>query len=87
MEPSVQNEGISQDGADNIELAAKEVPRGEYQLETEEEESMAARIERLGRERPKAFDSLWAEAGFVLSVSMSQVLTVSKIAPSNLRTV
>ncbi|TVY67355.1 Drug resistance protein, partial [Lachnellula suecica] len=39
------------------------------------EESMEARIERLGRQRPEAFKSLWAEIGFVFSISMSQVLS------------
>ena len=41
------------------------------------EESMEARIERLGRARPEVFDSLWSEIVFVFSISMSQVLTVS----------
>jgi hypothetical protein len=41
------------------------------------EESIEERIQRLGRQRPKVFDSLWAEIGFVFSICMSQVLTVS----------
>ncbi len=40
------------------------------------EESMEARLERLGRQRPEVFESLWAEVGFVFSISMSQVLSV-----------
>ncbi|KAH0533887.1 hypothetical protein FGG08_007494 [Glutinoglossum americanum] len=40
-----------------------------------EEESFEARIERLGRERPPQFKSLWAEIGFCFSISMSQILT------------
>jgi len=48
----------------------------------EEEESLEARIERLGRERPPKFKSLWAEIGFVFSISMSQVLSVRVILPS-----
>jgi hypothetical protein len=40
------------------------------------EESTEARIERLGRQRPEVFGSIWAEIGFVFSISMSQVLTV-----------
>jgi hypothetical protein len=40
------------------------------------EESTEARIERLGRQRPEVFKSIWEEIGFVFSVSMSQVLTV-----------
>jgi hypothetical protein len=41
------------------------------------DESVEARIERLGRQRPEVFGSLWAEIGFVFSISMSQVLSVS----------
>jgi len=40
------------------------------------EESLEARLERLGRQRPEVFGSLWAEIGFVFSISMSQVLSV-----------
>lgn len=40
------------------------------------EESIEARLERLGRQRPEVFGSMWAEIGFVFSISMSQVLTV-----------
>ncbi|KAH8682923.1 major facilitator superfamily domain-containing protein [Tricladium varicosporioides] len=36
---------------------------------------MEARLERLGRQRPEVFDSIWAEIGFVFSISMSQILT------------
>ncbi|KFY97626.1 hypothetical protein V500_01972 [Pseudogymnoascus sp. VKM F-4518 (FW-2643)] len=43
--------------------------------EAREEESLEARIERLGRERPQQFKSLWAEVVFVFSISMSQVLS------------
>ncbi|KAH8598189.1 MFS multidrug transporter-like protein [Bisporella sp. PMI_857] len=39
------------------------------------EESPEARLERLGRQRPDVFGSLWAEVGFVFSISMSQVLS------------
>lgn len=46
-------------------------------VEGQEEESLEAKIERLGRERPKQFKSLWAEIVFIFSMSMSQVLTVS----------
>jgi hypothetical protein len=41
------------------------------------EESIESRLERLGRQRPEVFESLWAEIGFVFSISMSQVLSVS----------
>ena len=39
------------------------------------EESLEARIERLGRERPPVFTTLWSEIPFVFSVTMSQLLT------------
>ena len=41
-----------------------------------DEESLEVRLERLGRERPACFRSTWREAGFVFSISMSQVLAV-----------
>lgn len=40
------------------------------------EESERARIERLGRERPPQFKSIWAELGFVYSIVTSQLLAV-----------
>jgi hypothetical protein len=43
------------------------------------EESLEARLERLGRQRPEVFSSVWAEIGFVFSISMSQVLSVSRL--------
>lgn len=46
------------------------------------EEPLEARLERLGRQRPEVFASVWAEIGFVFSISMSQVLSV--IPSSNL---
>ena len=42
-----------------------------------DEETHEARIERLGRQRPEKFKTLWAEIGFVFSIVMSQVMTVS----------
>ena len=39
------------------------------------EESLEARIERLGRERPPAFATIWNEVAFVFSITMSQLLT------------
>ncbi len=39
------------------------------------EESLEARIERLGRERPPAFKTIWSEIAFVFSITMSQLLT------------
>lgn len=40
------------------------------------EESAANRLERLGRQRPDVFLTIWSEIGFIFSISMSQVLTV-----------
>jgi hypothetical protein len=40
------------------------------------EESLEVRLEQLGRQRPEVFGSVWAEIGFVFSISMSQVLSV-----------
>ncbi|KAJ9416475.1 major facilitator superfamily domain-containing protein [Fusarium oxysporum] len=39
------------------------------------DESLQARIERLGRERPPIFTTRWSEIIFVFSISMSQFLT------------
>lgn len=39
------------------------------------EETLSARIERLGRQRPAVFTSLSREVAFVFSISMSQLLT------------
>jgi hypothetical protein len=42
-------------------------------------ESERDRIERLGRQRPDKFSSIWKEAAFVYSVVMSQAITVRLI--------
>jgi MFS family permease len=39
------------------------------------EETLEAKIERLGRARPPAFKSIWSEIAFVFSICMSQLLT------------
>ncbi|POS86780.1 hypothetical protein EPUL_001371 [Erysiphe pulchra] len=39
------------------------------------EESLQSRLKRLGSQRPEVFSSLWAEIGFIFSISMSQILT------------
>ena len=43
--------------------------------ESELEESLDARIHRLGRERPPTFKTVWTEIAFVFSICMSQILT------------
>jgi hypothetical protein len=46
-------------------------------LKINHEETHEARIERLGRQRPEQFKTLWAEIGFVFSIVMSHVMSVS----------
>lgn len=52
-------------------------PRADEQDAVERfvEESLEAKIERLGRERPAAFKTIWSEIAFVFSITMSQLLT------------
>ncbi|KAK4565598.1 hypothetical protein LTR86_004215 [Recurvomyces mirabilis] len=50
----------------------------EYQNDVEgdaTEESLDARVQRLGRERPGVFLTAWSEVAFVFSIIMSQLLT------------
>ncbi|KAK4507691.1 hypothetical protein PRZ48_001426 [Zasmidium cellare] len=42
---------------------------------TSDGETDAARIERLGRQRPEKLDSMWKEVGFVFSITVSQLLS------------
>ncbi|KAH3484100.1 hypothetical protein KXW98_007180, partial [Aspergillus fumigatus] len=48
------------------------------------EEDCEARIERLGRERPPCFSSLWSELTFCFSIVMSQILAEYFISGSNI---
>ena len=57
-----------------------EMPAPSKALEPAMEESTEARIERLGRERPGVFSTIWAEIGFIFSIAMSQILAVSSHA-------
>ncbi|KHJ31090.1 putative mfs multidrug transporter [Erysiphe necator] len=43
--------------------------------QSEFEESLKSRLKRLGSQRPEVFSSIWAEIGFIFSISMSQILT------------
>jgi hypothetical protein len=61
--------------ADAIEIAGLQGKRADPKMNGEE--THEARIERLGRQRPEKFKTLWAEIGFVFSIVMSQVMTVS----------
>lgn len=63
-----QNQDVSKNEGKSKGVEGDDVQGGE--------ESAQARIERLGRERPKIFSSLWAEIGFVFSIIMSQILAV-----------
>jgi MFS family permease len=58
-----------------VATARSPEPEKERTIENDQEESLDARIERLGRERPAGFPTLWAELAFVFSILMSQVLT------------
>jgi hypothetical protein len=76
--PLPQNRVNALANFETMDRAVMERIHSENQMsEMEEEETVSQRIERLGRERPKAFKTLWAEIGFVFTISMSQVLTVS----------
>ena len=44
-------------------------------MQLQMEETLEARIKRLGDERPQAFSSNWHEAAFVYSIIMSQFMT------------
>ena len=55
---------------DNTSPKQAEPVRESEPIETEEE-----RIERLGRQKPDIFPSLWSEVGFCFSVCMSQILS------------
>lgn len=44
-----------------------------------EGESMQARIERLGRERPAKFKTVWTEIGFCFSLLASMVMAVRNL--------
>jgi len=61
--------------ADTVEIVAFQKTGGDPKMT--DEETHEGRIERLGRQRPEKFKTLWAEIGFVFSIVMSQVMTVS----------
>ncbi|ETS79710.1 hypothetical protein PFICI_09563 [Pestalotiopsis fici W106-1] len=71
--------GDSPDGSDPTTLDAinDSSPHVESKntLECPIEESLQARIERLGRQRPPTFTTAWSEICFVFSIAMSQFLT------------
>ena len=50
---------------------AEKVPTADPEVE----ESLDARVQRLGRERPPIFKTTWSECAFVFSILMSQIIT------------
>ncbi|RKF64435.1 Drug resistance protein [Erysiphe neolycopersici] len=53
----------------------KDLDQKSTDLKSGFEESLETRLRRLGSQRPEVFSSLWAEIGFIFSISMSQILT------------
>lgn len=49
-------------------------PRAEEKDKTEDSELSADAIERLGRERPSSFTSIWSEVAFCYSIIASQFM-------------
>lgn len=66
-----QNSNLSLAKTEGLDLSRAEKVATELDIE----ESMDAKIERLGRERPPGFKSMWSEIAFVFSIVMSQILT------------
>ena len=48
-----------------------------------EGESIQARIDRLGRQRPAKFDTIWTEIGFCFSLLASMVMAVNTLSSQN----
>lgn len=80
---SIRHTADRSSACDELELETRrnvDAPDGRMDRpsnEAQEEEALERRIERLGRERPKQFKSLWAEVAFIFSIAMSQVLSES----------
>ena len=87
-EPSSSISAMARNHVDEIHSAAADeddiYPASPQQQRQEKQprdalpvdESAEARLERLGRQRPEVFNSIWSEIGFVFSISMCQVLSV-----------
>ncbi|KAG7133524.1 Low affinity ammonium transporter like protein [Verticillium longisporum] len=69
--PKAPDEGLSPLPDDNASLNVD----GNAEAIPTVDESLQARLERLGRERPPIFPTRWSEIIFVFSISMSQFLT------------
>lgn len=61
---------------DTIRQDEKEAPES---VDASDDDSIGTKLERLGRERPACFKSAWQETGFVFSICVCQVLSVSSI--------
>ena len=73
-----RSRSLSTSAPDNRPVSAiRPPPRADEKdaVECFAEESLEARIERLGRERPPTFKTIWSEIAFVFSITMSQLLT------------
>jgi hypothetical protein len=73
MEEAERQRPMSQ-ATDRLPETQSSIPNNKNEIPVEE--SMEARLERLGRQRPEIFPSLLAEIGFIFSVCMSQVFGV-----------
>ncbi|KAG0648448.1 Drug resistance [Hyphodiscus hymeniophilus] len=58
-----------------IHSAAPKPQEKQHQDTVPVEESLEARLERIGRQRPSVFASIWSEMGFIFAICMSQVLS------------
>jgi MFS family permease len=68
-------DSTANDGQVDIILPEMEHSNAKKEPIVLEGETEAARLERLGRQRPEKLTSLWREFGFVFSIAMSQVWT------------
>lgn len=50
-------------------------------FKSEIDETSKSRLRRIGNQRPDVFSSIWEEIGFVFSISMSQILSVTSVYP------
>lgn len=56
-------------------------PSGDRHVADNRLEQQTLDVERLGRERPARFKSIWAELGFCYSVIASMFMAVSRVQP------
>ncbi|CAG8948863.1 hypothetical protein HYFRA_00001986 [Hymenoscyphus fraxineus] len=70
----MEKEPITPTTLEDTDIRASNGDNNDHSWVREPGETTEAMIERLGRERPKIFSSIWSEIGFVFSISMSQIL-------------